>query len=381
MGLIVGFTRGCPLLRFTEFVLQNTSKRYSCWDSMRSAPITVSVAFVHGILSGVRALGEPCDCWLQHAGIAKELLDLPDARITAEQYLSLFQVLIEARDDEGLGFFSRRLRRGSFAVAMRSALLSKTVESGLKRTCQAIAFLQDDMCFNVLHENGLTGIHITVPESYGADRLFVYGWMMRMLSRYVVWLHGGRIKAFGFDFAYPAPSFADEYEKLFSGRVRFGQERAVMWYGTENLAAPMRRDAVAMHEFLLQTPRIVIIPRRHDDETSDRIRNYLQQVRPLWPDLPATASALHMSISTLQRQLANEETSFQIVKDQLRRDLAIMRLSTSAVPLAVLAGELGFSDQAVFQRAFKMWTGSAPGAYRQNPKTLPVPPSSTAASK
>lgn len=345
---------------------------------MRTAPITVSIAFVHGILSGVRALGEPCDCWLHHAGIPKELLDLPDARITAEQYLALFQVLIDARDDEGLGFFSRRFRRGSFAMTMRCALLSTTVESALKRTCQAIEFMQDDMRFEVLHENGLTGIQIIVSESYGADRLFVYGWMMRMLSRYVVWLHGGRIKAHGFDFAFPAPSFADEYDHLFSGRVRFGQERAVMWYSSEGLAAPMRRDAVAMHEFQLQTPRIVVIPRRHDDETSERIRNYLQQVRPLWPDLPATANALHMSISTLQRQLANEETSFQIVKDQLRRDLAIMRLSTSAVPLAVLAGELGFSDQAVFQRAFKMWTGSAPGAYRQNPKTVAAPASGAA---
>ncbi len=358
--------------------MQNTSKQPAASDSMRSAPITISVAFVHGILSGVRALGEPCDNYLRHAGIAQELLDVPDARITAEQYVALFQVLIEQRNDESLGFFSRRLRLGSFALAMRSSLSSKTVESAIKRTCQAIELLQDDMRFEVLHENGLTGIGIKVSPNYGADRLFVYGWMMRMLSRYVVWLHGGRIRAYGFDFAYPRPSFSDEYDKMFSGRVRFDQPHSVMWYSTDGLAAPMRRDAVALREFQLQTPRIVIIPRRHDEETSERIRNYLQQVRPQWPDLPATATALHMSISTLQRQLANEETSFQIVKDQLRRDLAIMRLSTSSVPLAVLAGELGFSDQAVFQRAFKMWTGSAPGAYRQKPKLPASTDSSTA---
>ena len=72
-----------------------------------------------------------------------------------------------------------------------------------------------------------------------------------------------------------------------------------------------------------------------------------------------------MAASTLQRRLAADGTSFQALKDELRRDLAIVRLNTSTVPLAALADELGFADSAAFQRAFKSWTGSAPGAYRR----------------
>ncbi|MDN6888112.1 AraC family transcriptional regulator, partial [Variovorax sp. CAN2819] len=81
--------------------------------------------------------------------------------------------------------------------------------------------------------------------------------------------------------------------------------------------------------------------------------------------LATTADVLHMSVSTLQRHLATEGTSFQALKDQLRRDLAIVRLNTSTVPLAALAEELGFADSAAFQRAFKTWTGGAPGSYRR----------------
>ena len=64
------------------------------------------------------------------------------------------------------------------------------------------------------------------------------------------------------------------------------------------------------------------------------------------------ADALHMAASTLQRRLAADGTSSQAHKDALRRDLAIVRLNTSNVPLTALAFDLGFSDSAAFQRAF-----------------------------
>ena len=72
-----------------------------------------------------------------------------------------------------------------------------------------------------------------------------------------------------------------------------------------------------------------------------------------------------MSMATLQRRLAAEHTSFQKVKDELRRDVAVVRLNAGHATLAEIAFELGFADSAAFQRAFKGWTGSAPGSYRQ----------------
>ena len=95
------------------------------------------------------------------------------------------------------------------------------------------------------------------------------------------------------------------------------------------------------------------------------MRVQLQSRQPAWPDLAETAAALGMSMATLQRRLAAEHTSFQKVKDELRRDVAVVRLNAGHATLAEIAFELGFADSAAFQRAFKSWTGSAPGSYRQ----------------
>ncbi|MES3021564.1 MAG: AraC family transcriptional regulator [Pseudomonadota bacterium] len=332
---------------------------------MHNPPFTVSAAFVRGMLSACCADGNSADAWLLAAGISPALIAQASGRVTAEQYVALFGVVMAHCNDEALGFFSRPLRNGTIALAMRSALTASTVESATRRLCRALALVQDDVQFDTITDEHLTGVRIIVPSAYAPDRLFVHELLLRVLSRLIVWLHGGRLRPHGVDFTYASPPHADEYHKLFPGRVRFNQPQSAVWFPTAKLMAPMRRDNAALHAYMLQSPRNVVIPQRNEDSTSERIRAHLQQVRPQWPDLPATADALNMSVSTLQRHLASEGSSFQLVKDHLRRDLAIMRLNTSTVQLAALAAELGFSDQAVFQRAFKTWTGSAPGTYRQ----------------
>ncbi|WP_418648019.1 helix-turn-helix transcriptional regulator [Thauera butanivorans] len=73
---------------------------------------------------------------------------------------------------------------------------------------------------------------------------------------------------------------------------------------------------------------------------------------------------LHMSSRTVIRRLQDEGLSFQGIKDELRRDLAILNLTHQDVSLAEISYSLGFSSPAVFHRAFRHWTGMTPRGYR-----------------
>jgi AraC-like DNA-binding protein len=73
---------------------------------------------------------------------------------------------------------------------------------------------------------------------------------------------------------------------------------------------------------------------------------------------------MHTSVRNLSRKLRNEGTSFQAIKDELRRDVAIQLLTKTDKPIAVIGADLGFDSPTTFHRAFKAWTGSTPGAYR-----------------
>ena len=331
---------------------------------MLQPPVTISIAFVNGMLSGVRARGLPCDTFLADAGIDAPLLEQTSARVTADQYVALFQSLTDRLDDEVLGFLPRPLKRGSFALLVRSAAGEDKLEAAMRRIARTFGLLQEDVALELVRAGSLAGMGLRFSDPSVPSPAFLHELLISIFWRLCAWLVGGRLPAERFDFAFPSPPYASSYGKIFPAPLHFDQQQTGFWFAADLLRQPVRRDKAAVRDFLADARANVIVPRRKDS-LSERVRNHLQRSQPAWPDLATTADALHMAASTLQRRLAADGTSFQALKDALRRDLAIVRLNTSNVPLTALAFDLGFADSAAFQRAFKSWTGSAPGAYRQ----------------
>jgi AraC-like DNA-binding protein len=342
---------------------------------MLHPPLTIPIAFVRGMLSGLEATGQPSDTFLTDSGIAPELLQQPSARITADQYVALFRLLTDRLEDDGLCFFSRPLKRGSYALMARAALSAPNLEVAIRRIAHTFRLLQDDASLELLRDGPLAGVAIRFSDESAEHPAFMHELLLRVFWRLLAWLAGGQLLTTRFDFSFKSPAYAGSYGKIFPPPLNFGQPYSAFWFDAARLQNPVRRDETALRTFLADAQANIVMPRRADDMVSARVRSHLQQTLPTWPDLATTADALHMSTPTLQRNLASEGTSFQALKDELRRDMAIVRLNTSAIPLATLATELGFADSAAFQRAFKGWTGSAPGAYRRGGGTISIQPS------
>ncbi|MDO8774943.1 MAG: AraC family transcriptional regulator ligand-binding domain-containing protein [Burkholderiaceae bacterium] len=332
---------------------------------MLNPPVTVAMVFVHGMLSGVQAQGQSCESFLADAGIASELLQQTGARVTAEQYVALFRVLTDRLDDDCLGFLSRPLRRGSFALIARSALGAPNLEIASLRIARTFRLLQDDVVLEPLRDGALAGVALRFTYPAVRQPTFLHELLLRVFWRLLAWLAADQFPARRFDFAFGVPQYAENYRMVFPASLNFGQRQSAFWFDAGRLRDPVRRDEAALRTFLVDAQANIIMPRRSEDLVSARVRNHLQRTQPVWPDLAATADAMCMAPSTLQRHLASEKTSFQVLKDELRRDMAIVRLNASKVSLGQLADELGFADSAAFQRAFKSWTGGAPGTYRR----------------
>lgn len=330
---------------------------------------TVPIFAVHGLLDGARQKGLATDQWLQdvlgQAGIGDSLLGLEESRVTVEQFNALFIAVKDSLNDECLGYLhGRPMRSGSFALMVRSAFSAHSLSAALRRLDESFALLQDDVRLVPVTEGELAGVALEMRGGLGAHADFLHAHLVRVFWRLLVWLHGGRLVPQRFDFNFAQPPYAESYGRIFSGRLCFGQPRTALWFHAGAFTQPVRRDREALRSFLHATPGNLVGPYLNERSASARVRMVLQRANPEWPDLAVTAQRLHMSVSALQRHLANEDTSFQALKDQLRRDMAIVQLTSSDATLAAIAADLGFTDSSAFQRAFKVWTGSTPGAYR-----------------
>ncbi len=99
---------------------------------------------------------------------------------------------------------------------------------------------------------------------------------------------------------------------------------------------------------------------------ADRVRVAL---RPLIGTPQATrenvASILAIHPRTLHRQLHSENTSFQSIKDTIRKDLILKYLIETNATLAQLSALLGFPEQSALSRACRKWFGQPPSALRK----------------
>jgi len=78
------------------------------------------------------------------------------------------------------------------------------------------------------------------------------------------------------------------------------------------------------------------------------------------------ASRLAVSRRTLQRNLRNENTTFQQILDNLREELARHYLLKSDYTSGQIAFLLGYEEPNSFFRAFRAWTGQTPDVIRSN---------------
>jgi len=78
-------------------------------------------------------------------------------------------------------------------------------------------------------------------------------------------------------------------------------------------------------------------------------------------------AALQIGISpkTLKRKLLQDNTSYSEIVEQLRFELAQLKLKNSEAPIHAIARELGYEHHANFTRAFKRICGITPLEYRK----------------
>jgi AraC-like DNA-binding protein len=83
------------------------------------------------------------------------------------------------------------------------------------------------------------------------------------------------------------------------------------------------------------------------------------------PKIEEIADVAGMGVRSLQRRLKEHGLTYKLIVDQASFQKTQEYLRDPDFPLVEIAHQLGYSDQANFNRAFRRWAGVAPSEYRR----------------
>ncbi|MVO15969.1 AraC family transcriptional regulator [Parasedimentitalea huanghaiensis] len=155
-------------------------------------------------------------------------------------------------------------------------------------------------------------------------------------------------------------------EEFYGCKIMFGAECNSFEFKKADLELPL----ISADEQLLKVLRgygdQVLAEKKgqHDGLIPEVEQAIADQLAAGGASLDAVASELGMSPRTLSRKLANRDTTFFRVLEDLRKSLSKSYLRDSDLALAEIAFLLGFSGLSSFNDAFKRWTGQSPGQFR-----------------
>jgi len=322
------------------------------------------MAFVRAILLAYQKYGIDPAKALQVAQIATKNVDRDDARVTAAQMEAISAHAMHELDDEALGWFSRKLRWGSYGMLSRASITAPNLGVALKRWCRHHGLLVDDIVLKLEVAAGVATLSIEEQRDLGPFREFCLVTCLRNAHGVACWMVDSRLPLAHACFPFEAPAHAAVYPHMFSGEVEFGAAGACIRFDAQYLALPIRRDEKALGMMLRRPLPLIVLPYRRDRLLAQRVKNLLQQRPADFTQAEAIATELRLSVRSLHRQLLAEAVSLQGLKDEVRRDLATQQLLRTAKPVKQIALAVGFTNEKSFSRAFKGWTGQAPADFR-----------------
>jgi AraC-like DNA-binding protein len=326
----------------------------------------VSIRVVRGLVEAVERAGISRSQFLGAARLDVEQLDSPEVTLPRSKVYRLCELAMDLTHDPALGLhWGECLSSDTFNPISELISHSGTLRQGLDALCQFCRLLSDAPGFRLIEQDAKVTIHCVSPcDSLRAQRfnseMLVLGFV-RLLRFFSATSQPDWV-----GFAYPAPAYVDEYQRVFGIMPRFDQPFTGVEFDRELLDArsPHKDEDVHAALRMVAERRILRLTRRVPFAL--RVRDVLVQQGPSGRcDMEAVARTLGLSPRSLRRRLAAEGKSYDAVADEARTIIAKHLLLDQLRTIQETAHEMGFADTSTFHRAFKRWTGMTPKGFRE----------------
>jgi AraC-like DNA-binding protein len=290
-----------------------------------------------------------------------------NGRFDPDEVTRLWELAVAWSGNPVLGIDAELAARHiNFEAVGYATLSSENLRSALEEFARYLALISSATTFELEPQGddvwlvmGHTGYSRPLPPQRSAYSLLALVTLARWVTR-----HDIKPLVAHFSFMPPGDNRA-AFERAFACPAKFMQPDNRILIAKADLALKVpshNPELLALHEKVLQERLAALGNDSIALRVSEEIMRRLARGEPRREDIAATLS---LTDRTLQRRLQAEDTSFQKLLDDTRRELARKYLSEQRYSLGEVAHLLAFGDPSNFFRACRRWFGVAPGKYRE----------------
>lgn len=317
------------------------------------------------LLQGAARSGIDIEQLLQLSGLDPALLQQPDAILSREQFIRLIQQVMIQTEDEFIGLAQNtKSRPGTFSMMAHAVINCSNLEKAIQRSCQFYELFNLPTRATLTPFRGDAMLMMEIPREAEFREVIIEGLVFVWL-RFLSWLIGRNIPLRHIALDYPRqPDQA--YEMLFQCQVLFSQPQNAIVFPLEYLRMPLAQTPLSLSRFLRDSIGQLIDGNVASVGLEAQIRSIIsKEFGNNFPDFSVICQRLNMTPQTLRRRLKDTDTSYQEIKDSIRKDAAVYYLAKDELSIDEIALLMGFSEASSFHRAFKKWTGKTPASYRR----------------
>jgi AraC-like DNA-binding protein len=309
-------------------------------------------------------IGAPVETLLQQARVPVGLLNDPEGLVPLFPIYRFIELAARQERLEDLGVVAAQRTStfdlGAYGVALQGAT---TVHEYLRIGIRLIGALSSGTRFWLDAEGDHLRInhHLKGPASFGRCVADAYTLMLAidMLRRFV----GPEWSPEEVRLMVGVEPVLGDWVNLGGARLITGQRHSSFTLARSLLNHPVPRPDAAM------SGKKDAAPASGQPMPADFVTSSEQLVLSLladgYPGIHAAAEAAGMTARTLQRRLADVGFTYSGLVAAARTRQAIELLTTTEMPIAEIAAELGYTDQSNFGRAFRRRTGMSPLVFRR----------------
>jgi AraC-like DNA-binding protein len=297
-------------------------------------------------------------------GASAEALAVPDARLGVSEVEALVARARALTGEDALGVqLGFQMRVSAHGYLGFAAMTAPTVREALAAAIRFAPTRTNALALALHEKASLASLVLEERADLGTARDVV---LMALVVG--IWQIGnaltGKTLTGTADLAFPAPAYAARFATK-APSVRFGQPCNQLVFDASVLDLPLAfADPVARQLAVAQCERS-LDALGESGRLIARVRELVYAQDRGFRSLEDVASALRVSSRTLKRRLSLQGVTYSDLLEVKRREVALLLLRSPSLSLDEVAEQLGYSDVANFSRAFRRWTGVAPGAYRR----------------